>query len=96
MKARGSDVMLVGCSALAVLGAWGWLIHGQTASGTWPGVDEAVIGRFVVSAGSEPRPLLDWVHGDVLLLAFLLAGLAAGFVLGFFARAALRQDEELS
>ena len=96
MRARGTDLLLVGCFALTVCGAWAWLIRGHAASGTWPGVDEAVIGRFVESAGSQPRPVLDWVHGDVLLFAFLLAGLAAGFVLGFCARAALRQEEEAS
>ena len=96
MTAGGRDAGLLGFAALSVCSVWLWLIHGHAASGTWPGVDEAVIGRFVASAGSESRPLLDWVHGDALLFAFLLAGLAAGFVLGYCARGALQQEEERS
>ncbi len=56
--------------------------------GQWPGVDETVVGRFAQEAGrSSANPIIDWVHGDSLLFAFLCAGLAAGFVLGFFGRA---------
>ncbi|GAC1359140.1 MAG: hypothetical protein NVSMB47_11970 [Polyangiales bacterium] len=54
----------------------------------WPGVDDAVIGRFVVEAGRPaPRPVLDWLRGDTLLFAFLCAGLLAGFGLGYWGRA---------
>jgi len=57
-------------------------------SGQWPGVDETVVGRFAREAGrSSTSPIIDWVHGDSLLFAFLCAGLVAGFVLGFFGRA---------
>jgi hypothetical protein len=57
-------------------------------NGPWPGVDDAVIGRFAREAGHpETRPLIDFVQGDALLFAFLCAGLVAGFVLGFFGRA---------
>lgn len=53
----------------------------------WPGVDDAVVGRFVTDAGRPaPRPLLS-LRGDALLFAFLCAGLAAGFFLGFWGRA---------
>ena len=38
----------------------------------WPGVDDSVI---------------NWLRGDMLLFAFLCAGLAAGFLLGFWGRA---------
>jgi hypothetical protein len=56
--------------------------------GAWPGVDDAVIGRFVREAGHPaPEPLIAWVRGDLLLFAFLCAGLLAGFMLGFFGRA---------
>lgn len=56
--------------------------------GQWPGVDETVVGRFAREAGRSPTsPIIDWVHGDTLLFAFLCAGLVAGFVLGFFGRA---------
>jgi cobalt/nickel transport protein len=54
----------------------------------WPGVDDAVIGRFVREAGHPPpQPLIEWMRGDLLLFAFLCAGLFAGFMLGFFGRA---------
>jgi hypothetical protein len=54
----------------------------------WPGVDDAVIGRFVREAGQPPpQPLIEWIRGDLLLFAFLCAGLFAGFMLGFFGRA---------
>jgi hypothetical protein len=60
----------------------------RTEASEWPGVDESVIGRFVAEAGRPaPRPLFDWVRGDTLLFAFLWAGLAAGFLLGFWGRA---------
>jgi hypothetical protein len=53
----------------------------------WPGVDDAVIGRFVAAAGRPaPRPWID-LRGDALLFAFLSAGLGAGFFLGFWGRA---------
>jgi cobalt/nickel transport protein len=59
-----------------------------SAKGEWPGVDEAVIGRFVAEAGRPPpRAVIDWVRGDALLFAFLSAGLVAGFLLGFWSRA---------
>jgi cobalt/nickel transport protein len=58
----------------------------RQGNGEWAGVDEAVIGRFVSAAGRKPLPVIDWVQGDLLLFAFLCAGLIAGFVLGFYGR----------
>ena len=55
---------------------------------TWSGVDDSVISRFVAEAGRPaPRPLFDWLQGDLLLFAFLWAGLIAGFALGYWGRA---------
>lgn len=48
----------------------------------WPGVDDKVVGSFAAAAGRHPRPPL--LSGDLLLFAFLLAGIAGGFVLGYF------------
>ena len=63
----------------------------------WPGVDESVIGNIAHSAGRpESQPLLSWVQGDLLLFMFLVAGLAAGFVLGYFARVAFVEQREPS
>jgi len=75
-----------------------WLLpQGRPASGDWPGVDEAVIGHFVERAGlPEAPPLFDWLQGDVLLFAFLCAGLFAGFVLGYCARIAFHEPRERS
>lgn len=47
----------------------------------WAGVDETVVGRFAASAGRHARAPL--VAGDLLLFAFLVAGIVGGFVLGY-------------
>lgn len=47
----------------------------------WPGVDEAVVARFAAAAGRHARAPL--VAGDLLLFAFLVAGIVGGFVLGY-------------
>jgi hypothetical protein len=93
VSVRARDAVVVTLGTLSVCGAWAFLVSGHASSGQWPGVDEAVIGRFVEESGHRSPPLLDWVRGDVLLFAFLVAGLLAGFVLGFFARAALGREE---
>lgn len=89
MNPRMRDAAVVTLCTLTVCGAWAFLVRGQASTGQWPGVDEAVIGRFVAESGSRSAPLFEWIRGDVLLFAFLVAGLLAGFVLGFFARSAL-------
>lgn len=93
MTIRNRDAAVMALATLSVCAAWAFLIRGHAASGEWSGVDESVIGRFVDDAGSRSPPLLDWVHGDALLFAFLVAGLCAGFVLGYFARSALGREE---
>lgn len=93
MTIRTRDAAVMALATLSVCAAWALLISGHAATGEWPGVDESVIGRFVDEAGSRSPPLLDWVHGDALLFAFLVAGLLAGFVLGYFARSALGREE---
>lgn len=91
MTVRRGELILVTLGTLGVGAAWVWLARGRGAGGEWPGVDEAVVARFVQESGTSPsRPLLDWVRGDALLFAFLMAGLVAGFVLGFFARSLSR------
>jgi len=53
----------------------------------WPGVDEAVVQRFAREADRPSRDL--YIHtdrGDLLLFFFLLAGVAGGFVGGYFYR----------
>jgi hypothetical protein len=51
----------------------------------WPGVDEAVVGKFAAAAGRHAHAPL--VEGDLLLFAFLVAGIVGGFVLGYTFRA---------
>lgn len=52
----------------------------------WPGVDDAVIGKYASEAGRAPASGLLSLDGDVLLFAFLLAGVVGGFVMGYFFR----------
>jgi hypothetical protein len=92
---RRSGELVVGAFVLLALGAWLFSIKGLRVSGEWLGVDDSVVMRFAKAAGRpEGEGPLDWVHGDLLLFAFLCAGLLAGFMLGFFGRAIFyeRQD----
>ena len=88
MKRRHQVALAVGC---AVVVAVVLVLRGRASGGPapeWAGVDDSVIGRFVAEAGRpEPRPLFPWLRGDLLLFAFLWAGLIAGFVLGYWGRA---------
>ena len=91
-KVRSS---LAVAALIAAVGCALWYLPkpGPT-SGDWPGVDEAVIGGFVERAGvAEPEPLFAWLQGDVLVFALPCAGLAAGFVLGYFARVAFVESD---
>ena len=62
-----------------------WLAGCGGAS--WDGVDEAVVRRVAEDAGRhDTGPLFAGLEGDLLLFAFLWAGLLAGFVIGYYAR----------
>jgi hypothetical protein len=50
----------------------------------WSGVDESVVGKFAEAAGRHARAPL--IEGDLLLFCFLVAGIAGGFVLGYYFR----------
>lgn len=64
------------------------------APGRWPGVDESVVGKFARDAGRAASPPLFGIEGDLLLFAFLCAGLLAGFLLGYCFRTLIpRRDE---
>lgn len=95
MSMRRRDAAAMALATTAVCAAWFLLIGGHAATGQWPGVDEAVIGRFADESGLRSPPLFDWVRGDALLFAFLIAGLLAGFVLGFFTRSAFGREEPI-
>jgi cobalt/nickel transport protein len=92
VSVRKRDALIMVLGTLAMCTVWAWLVSGHASTGEWAGVDEAVIGRFVDATGRRSPPLFDWVRGDLLLFAFLVAGLLAGFVLGFFARSALGRE----
>jgi hypothetical protein len=92
-----ASALVIGSFTVAIGVSWLWLVHGAASSGDWEGVDEAVIGRLVASAGVRgPAFALDWVRGDLLLFMFLCAGLTAGFVLGYHARTVCVEQRELT
>ncbi|WP_437983949.1 hypothetical protein [Sorangium sp. So ce117] len=73
------------CAAALRLAASLWLAACGNAS--WDGVDEAVVRRVAEDAGRhDTGPLFAGLEGDLLLFAFLWAGLLAGFALGYFSR----------
>ena len=66
----------------------GLILIGPTSqpgiAASWPGVDEAVIEKVAEKAGRPARePLINTDQGDLLLFAFLLAGIGGGFVAGY-------------
>lgn len=53
----------------------------------WDGVDKTIVERFAKGAGRAPwKPLINTDQGDLLLFVFLVAGIAGGFVLGYYYR----------
>ena len=49
----------------------------------WQGVDDTVVNKFAEAAGRPPSD--PWLNpqGDLLLFAFLVAGICGGFVCGY-------------
>ncbi len=56
-------------------------------AGAWPGVDESVVEHYAKQAGHPASKPLFGLQGDLLLFLFLLAGLIAGFIIGYYWRA---------
>lgn len=53
----------------------------------WDGVDKTIVERFAKESGRAPwSPFINTDQGDLLLFVFLLAGIAGGFVLGYYYR----------
>jgi ABC-type cobalt transport system substrate-binding protein len=66
---------------VAALGVW-WFL--QALDGQWSGVDETVIEHIAEQAGRPAREsLINTDQGDIILLFFLIAGAAGGFVAGY-------------
>jgi len=94
-----ASMLLVAVIVLGAGAAWiGLVLQRAGREPGWAGVDEAVIGRFAEAAGrpAEPSFAIDWVQGDLLLFAFLCAGLIAGGLLGFYARALFVEHRDAS
>lgn len=54
---------------------------------SWTGVDEAVVEKIAKEHGREAKaPLIDPGSGDLLLFAFLAAGVVGGFAAGYYWR----------
>ena len=59
----------------------------MTKDTQWSGVDETVVEKFAHEANRPARdPFINTDQGDILLFVFLLAGVAGGFVLGYYFR----------
>ena len=56
------------------------------AEETWPGVDEAVVEKCASECGRPASPCILDLEGDALLFAFLVAGAAGGFAMGYYYR----------
>jgi ABC-type cobalt transport system substrate-binding protein len=53
----------------------------------YTGVDEAVVAKIAGEHGRQAkRPLIDPGEGDLLLFAFLVAGVVGGFTAGYYWR----------
>ncbi len=58
----------------------------------YTGVDEAVVEKIAKEHGREAsKPLLDPGEGDLLLFAFLVAGVVGGFAAGYYWRTLAEQ-----
>jgi ABC-type cobalt transport system substrate-binding protein len=61
----------------------------------WQGVDEAVVEKIAKEHGRQARrPLLDPGEGDLLLFAFLIAGVLGGFGAGYWWRSLTAEKRE--
>jgi cobalt/nickel transport protein len=77
----------------AALGVWLFL---EALTGEWAGVDETVIEHIAEQAGRPARdPLINTDQGDIVLLVFLMAGVAGGFVAGYQYRRLFGEKSEV-
>jgi ABC-type cobalt transport system substrate-binding protein len=63
------------------------LIFAGAGEGKWAGVDETVVEKFAAKAGRIAKePFITKEQGDLILFVFLIAGVAGGFVAGYYFR----------
>ncbi len=61
----------------------------------WQGVDEKVVEKIAKEHGRQARrPFLDPGEGDLLLFAFLIAGVIGGFGAGYWWRSLMAEKRE--
>lgn len=78
-------------TAMAFGAYWG-LRH---TKGSWDGVDKTVVEKYAREAGRPPRePYINTDQGDLLLFAFLIAGICGGFVGGYYFRELFPPQEQ--
>ena len=58
----------------------------HAAEERWPGVDKTVVERYASEHGRQATPGPINLDGDLSLFAFLVAGAAGGFVMGYYYR----------
>lgn len=93
-RERAGALLVAGLGA-GVLLIWLRVFASGHPQQEWPGVDEAVVGRFAEERGrAAGAPVLAGLEGDALLFAFVCAGALAGFVLGYFARVVFVEQAE--
>lgn len=83
--------------SIVLLGFVGLIVSDCFAEteGKWPGVDETVVEKYAKAAGREPwEPFINTDQGDLLLFAFLVAGVLGGFVMGYHFRKLFPPREE--
>lgn len=67
---------------------------GSETPSRWAGVDETVIEHYAQAAGRPARdPLINTDQGDLLLFAFLMAGVVGGFVAGYAYRSLVDKND---
>jgi hypothetical protein len=63
------------------------VISVKAEQGKWQGVDETVVEKFAAKAGRVAKePFITKDQGDLILFVFLIAGVAGGFVAGYYFR----------
>jgi cobalt/nickel transport protein len=76
---------------LAVGAYWGL----RQTKGGWDGVDKTVVEKYAREAGHPARePFINTDRGDLLLFAFLIAGICGGFVGGYYFRELFPPQEQ--